>query len=145
LDASTIYGSTAATLDTLRQYTGGLLKVTRDATNNRDLLPVTSTCTTGACFYAGKQLILYIYFCIYLFSHCRCVSLGDSRVTEQPQLTVIHTLWHREHNRVAKALAAVNPTWNDTILFEEARRIVIAEMQHITYNEFIPALLSKFL
>ena len=57
----------------------------------------------------------------------------------------MHTLWHREHNRVAKALAAVNPTWNDTILFEEARRIVIAEMQHITYNEFIPALLSKFL
>jgi hypothetical protein len=56
----------------------------------------------------------------------------------------MHTLWHREHNRVAKALAVVNPTWNDTILFEEARRIVIAEMQHITYNEFIPSLLSKF-
>jgi peroxidase len=55
----------------------------------------------------------------------------------------MHTLWHREHNRVAKGLAAVNPTWNDTILFEEARRIVIAELQHITFKEFIPSLLSK--
>ncbi|XP_046449770.1 chorion peroxidase-like isoform X2 [Daphnia pulex] len=119
LDGSTVYGSNSATLATLRQYTGGLLKVTRDATNNRDLLPITSTCTTGACFYAG-----------------------DSRATEQPQLTVMHTLWHREHNRVAKALSALNPTWSDETIFQEARRIVVAEMQHIAYDEFIPALLS---
>ncbi len=70
------------------------------------------------------------------------VWLGDSRATEQPQLTVMHTLWHREHNRVAKALAALNPTWSDETIFQEARRIVVAEMQHIAYDEFIPALLS---
>jgi peroxidase len=54
----------------------------------------------------------------------------------------MHTLWHREHNRVAKVLAALNPTWSDETIFQEARRIVVAEMQHITYDEFIPALLS---
>lgn len=74
-----------------------------------------------------------------------CLITGDSRATEQPQLTVMHTLWHREHNRVAKALAALNPIWSDETIFQEARRIVVAEMQHITYDEFIPALLSMFI
>ena len=49
----------------------------------------------------------------------------------------------REHNRVAKILSGLNPTGNDTIIFQEGRRIVIAEIQHITFNEFLPNILSK--
>lgn len=68
---------------------------------------------------------------------------GDSRVNEQPQLAVMHTLWMRQHNRLARELAEINPGWTDEIIFQEARRIVAAQMQHITYNEYLPIILGR--
>lgn len=68
---------------------------------------------------------------------------GDIRANENIGLAAVHTLWVREHNRVAGELAAINRHWNDETLFQEARRVVIAEMQHVTYNEFLPVVLSQ--
>lgn len=69
--------------------------------------------------------------------------VGDGRVNEQIELALMHTIWLREHNRIADILAQMHPNWSDEAVFQETRRIVIAEMQHITYNEFLPILLGK--
>ena len=68
---------------------------------------------------------------------------GDVRANEQIGLTAMHTLWVREHNRIADQLAEENPNATDEQLYQRARAIVIGEMQAITYNEFLPALLGE--
>ena len=71
LDGSTVYGSsdTKGTSTPLRQYTGGQLLMTNDTANNRTLLPISSPCTTGACFYAGigRDYLFYIGLLSYMF------------------------------------------------------------------------------
>ena len=54
----------------------------------------------------------------------------------------MHTLWMREHNRLAESLGNQHPNWTDDKLFNEARRIVIAEYQHIIYKEWLPNILG---
>ncbi|KAK3097142.1 hypothetical protein FSP39_006748 [Pinctada imbricata] len=55
----------------------------------------------------------------------------------------MHIMFVRRHNRIVEALraAALSPL-NAEILYQEAKRIVIAELQHITYNEFLPRVLG---
>lgn len=72
-----------------------------------------------------------------------CFFSGDSRINEHPGIALIHVLFLREHNRIAKQMGILNPHWDDEKLYQETRRLVIAEMQHITYNEFLPVLLGE--
>jgi peroxidase len=68
----------------------------------------------------------------------KCFKGGEYRTSENIALVGVQTLFLREHNRVASQLAKLNPKWNDETLYQEARRIVIAEIQHITFNEYVP-------
>lgn len=67
---------------------------------------------------------------------------GDVRANEHAGLTAMHTVWAREHNNVADKLASEHPDWNDETIYQESREWVVAEMQAVTYNEFLPALLG---
>src|SRR5205823_2065983 len=125
IDGSMIYGSDTARAAALRTFTGGQLKTS--AGNllpfNTDLLPNAN----DAHLVNDDQLFL----------------AGDVRANENIELTSLQTLFVREHNRIAAALAARNPMLTDEQLYQQARQQVIAEIQAITYNEFLPALLGK--
>jgi peroxidase len=126
LDGSQIYGFTVKKSAILRSFDHGQLETT--VKHKRDFLPVSHK-PSDDCQLSDDSSV--------------CFMSGDSRVNVNPQLTVMHTLWMREHNRVAKELAEMNPRWDDEMLFQEARRLVIAEIQHITYNEWLPLVLGK--
>lgn len=67
---------------------------------------------------------------------------GDVRANENVELTSMHALFVREHNRLADGIARTNPGLGDEEVYQRARAVVIAELQVITYKEWLPALLG---
>ena len=72
-----------------------------------------------------------------------CFKAGDVRVNEQVALTSMHTMWLREHNRIAKRLKYINKNWNGERVYLETRKILAAQIQHITYYEYLPKILGE--
>ena len=54
----------------------------------------------------------------------------------------MHTLFVREHNRLADLIAVVLPEFDGNQIYQKAREIVGAEVQLITFREYLPALLG---
>ncbi|XP_059486654.1 chorion peroxidase-like [Neocloeon triangulifer] len=126
LDGSMLYGSDGQTARNLVGPRGTLL-----SSGNRGsaaLLPSQS----GGCTQRGPNE-----------NPNFCFASGDSRVNEQPLLSSLHTLFMREHNRVAAILAGMHPEYSDDAVYQEARRIVVGQLQHIAYNEFLPVVLGR--
>jgi len=67
----------------------------------------------------------------------RAVVAGDVRANENIALTSLHTLFAREHNRIVASLPS---SLSAEERFQIARRVVGAEIQYITYTQFLPAL-----
>ena len=68
---------------------------------------------------------------------------GDIRVNENPGLISLQTLFVREHNYQAKKIASGNKNLTDEQVYQKARSIVAAEIQAITYNEWLPSMLGR--
>ncbi|CAG4946260.1 unnamed protein product [Colias eurytheme] len=121
-DLSPIYGSSLEKLNSLRAP-GGLLKTFHDF--GRELPPLTQK---PECLVKSQGAV--------------CFDSGDNHGNQIISLTVLNTLFIREHNRVARELSLINPKWDDDKVFFEARRIVQAEFQNIIYKEWLPLLLG---
>ena len=67
---------------------------------------------------------------------------GDVRADENPDLTSLQILFAREHNYQVDLLHQQHPTWTGDQLYQNARAIVTAEIEHITYDEFLPHLVG---
>lgn len=125
IDASMVYGSDETRAAALRTFVGGALK-----TSAGNLLPFNTEGlenANDAHFYPDDQLFL----------------AGDIRANENVELTSIQTLFVREHNQLAAAIVAADPRLNDEQVYQRARRLVAAEVQAITFQEFLPALLGR--
>ncbi|XP_063615885.1 chorion peroxidase-like [Penaeus indicus] len=55
---------------------------------------------------------------------------------------VIYHMVTRYHNNIADRLKETNVDWDDETLFQESRRIVVAQLQQVVYNEYLPKLLG---
>ncbi len=119
IDASMVYGSDAVRAAYLRAY-GGKLK-----TSEGDFLPLND----GSLDNAGPN-------------GATGPVAGDIRAGENAALLTLHTIFVREHNRLVDQIAADHPDYDDETLYQEAKAIVEAEIQVITYKEFLPLLLG---
>ncbi len=127
IDASNVYASDTGKAWWLREGVGGRLKTS--AHSSGELLPFgDGVVENDNGPFGADPTTMFV--------------AGDIRCNEQSGLAAMHTLWVREHNRFADALAAANPAWSDEEVYQRARSVVSALMQVITYNEFLPALLG---
>ncbi len=125
IDGSNIYGSDDERAEFLRSFQNGKLKVSEG-----NLLPFNDSDhpVENDDPRSGDPSRLFVG--------------GDVRSNENSVLVSMHTLFVREHNRIAENLAAAHPDWNDEQIFQRAREINIAQYQSIIYNEYLPALLG---
>ncbi|XP_052748877.1 chorion peroxidase [Galleria mellonella] len=128
LDGSTVYGFSELRASQLRLGANGRLRML--TIEGFELLPPSTDpgdgCNTAEMNAKGRY----------------CFDTGDDRANENLHLTTMHLIWARQHNRLAAILGKLNPSWDDETTYQEARKIVGAQMQHITYSEFLPSVLG---
>lgn len=133
IDASQVYGYSTEFARDLRNLTTnhGFLRVGVSFPNQKSMLPFASPTDGIDCRRDVEE------------SKMNCFTAGDIRANEQVGLTAMHTIWLREHNRIASELKEINFHWDGDTLYQEARKIVGAQMQLITYEHWLPIILGS--
>lgn len=67
---------------------------------------------------------------------------GDVRINQNLGNTLLHNIFLRFHNYIASELFHINQFWTDEELYHEARKIIGAVIQHITYHHYLPIILG---
>ncbi len=124
IDASMVYGSDPHRAAALRSFDGGKLR-----TSEGDYMPYNTVGLPNDNPVRRPEESLFI--------------AGDVRANENVALAAIHTVFLREHNRLAEEIAAKEPGLDDEAIYQKARKIVGAQVQAITYNEFLPAMMGE--
>jgi hypothetical protein len=145
LDLSQVYGSTDLIASALRTHSDGLMK-----TSPGDFLPL-----NNHTYFPGISLdpndpsaALDMANDAHQVPDSQLFAAGDRRANENIELTSLTTLFLRNHNRLAGQLAAINPgvfgfsSWTDELLYQEARKLNIAEEEIIMYTGYIPSILG---
>ncbi|KAG8590366.1 hypothetical protein GDO81_006737, partial [Engystomops pustulosus] len=130
IDAGPMYGNDMNLANALRNRTNdlGLLAINQNISDNGlSLLPF-DTSSPDPCSIADPKV------------KGPCFIAGDSRVNEQTMLTAFHTLFLREHNRLATQMHKMNPHWSGDKIYNEVRKIIGAIFQCITYKDWLPLL-----
>eukprot|EP00080_Pristionchus_pacificus_P012045 PDM72065.1 peroxidase [Pristionchus pacificus] len=143
LDGSFLYGSTEVQALELRDLFGdhGLLRFDIVSSSQKPYLPFEKDSMMDC-----RRVSLLLFSLSRNNSAenpIRCFLAGDLRANEQLGLTAMHTLFLREHNRLAAKLLEINPLWDGEKIFQESRKIIGAVMQHITYEHWLPLVLGK--
>ncbi|XP_044031099.1 eosinophil peroxidase-like isoform X1 [Siniperca chuatsi] len=134
LDISQVYGSEDKLALFLRDpdSDGGLLRINAEfRDNSRELLPFhplqVNLCATRKRVTNDTNA-----------REVPCFIAGDGRVDENVALTSLHTLFLREHNRLARELKSLNPQWDSETLYQEARKIMGAYTQVFVFRDYLP-------
>ncbi|XP_050079851.1 peroxidase-like [Anopheles maculipalpis] len=126
LDLSVVYGNSLEQCNSLRTFEKGQLGV--EQRNGKQWLPAHPNRTTTCNVNDDSE---------------SCYLTGDVRSNQSPHLTLLHQAFVLEHNRLARELAELNPDWDDGVLFQQARKLNIAQYQKIVYYEWLPIYLGR--
>jgi hypothetical protein len=133
VDLSSLYGESTGENSELRVGHHGLLLTSKDAHGRPSLLPKT---------YDMVKLDRKPQLCLPRHGGV-CFASGNGPFNQNIGYVSLVTLWHLQHNRIAIKLSSIYRDWDDEKIFQEARRILIAQMQHVTYSQYLPLILGE--